>query len=168
MAWRAANEGPHHGWSRVPGHRVGRGRSCGRCSVGTDDLRQPLPAEPQPVSWAQRAGQAHSVCPGRHPQSGRFETTIGTNQTFSNINVFKIKSVAEGEEILSSISDVLIELLGESNYNQYFGSGGDLSGFSLAGNSIILNNESVPIGQLNEIVSQLNQGNISIITIEVE
>ncbi len=98
----------------------------------------------------------------------RFETTIGTNETFSNISVFKIKSAADAEEVLSSVSDVLIELIGESNYNQYFGSGGDLSGFSLSGNSIILNNESVPIGQLNEIVSQLNQGNISISTIEVE
>ena len=97
-----------------------------------------------------------------------FETSLGTNDTFSNIFVFKIQSVEEGAEVLSSISDVLVELIGETQYDQYFGTGGELSGFSLTGNSIILNNESVPISQLNEIVSQLSQGTISITTIEVE
>ena len=60
-----------------------------------------------------------------------FETSLGTNDTFSNIFVFKIQSVEEGAEVLSSVSDVLVELIGETQYNQYFGTGGELSGFSL-------------------------------------
>ena len=100
--------------------------------------------------------------------SRTFETTIGTNLAKSNIFLFKIKSVSESREMLDSYSSTIIDFIGESTYNQYFGSNGDLSGFSLSGNSILINNESVPIGQLNNFSNQLNQGAISIISIEVE
>ena len=97
-----------------------------------------------------------------------FETTLGTNLTKSNIFLFKIKSVAESREMLDSYSGTIIDFIGESTYDTYFGPNGDLSGFSLSGNSILINNESVPIGQLNNLSNQLNQGEISIISIEVE
>jgi len=97
-----------------------------------------------------------------------FETTLGTNIAKSNIFLFKIKSVSESREMLDAYSSTIIDFVGESTYNQYFGSNGDLSGFSLSGNSILINNESVPISQLNNLSNQLNQGEISIISIEVE
>lgn len=97
-----------------------------------------------------------------------FETTLGTNLTKSNINLFKIKSISESREALDSYSDIIIDFIGETTYNQYFGSNGDYSGFSLSGNSILINNESVPISQLNNFSNQLNEGTISIISIEVE
>ena len=97
-----------------------------------------------------------------------FETTLGTNLTKSNIFLFKIKSVAESREMLDTYSGTIIDFIGESTYDTYFGPNGDLSGFSLSGNSILINNESVPIGQLNNLSNQLNQGEISIISIEVE
>ena len=97
-----------------------------------------------------------------------FETTLGTNLTKSNINLFKIKSVSESREALDSYSDIIIDFIGETTYNQFFGSNGDFSGFNLSGNSILINNESVPISQLNNFSNQLNEGTISIISIEVE
>ena len=96
------------------------------------------------------------------------ETTLGENITSSNIYLFKIKSISESREMLDTYSGAIIEFIGESTYNQYFGSNGDLSGYSLSGNSILINNESVPISQLNNLSNQLNQGEISIISIEVE
>ena len=100
--------------------------------------------------------------------SRSFETTLGTNLTKSNINLFKIKSVSESREALDSYSDIIIDFIGETTYNQFFGSNGDFSGFNLSGNSILINNESVPISQLNNFSNQLNEGTISIISIEVE
>ena len=97
-----------------------------------------------------------------------FETTLGTNLTKSNINLFKIKSISESREALDSYSDIIIDFIGETTYNQFFGSNGDFSGFNLSGNSILINNESVPISQLNNFSNQLNEGTISIISIEVE
>ena len=97
-----------------------------------------------------------------------FETTLGTNLTKSNINLFKIKSVSESREALDSYSDIIIDLIGETTYNQFFGPNGDFSDFNLSGNSILINNESVPISQLNNFSNQLNEGTISIISIEVE
>ena len=97
-----------------------------------------------------------------------FETTLGTNLSQSNINLFKIKSVSESREMLDSYSDLIIDFIGETSYNQYFGPNGDFSDYTLSGNSILINNESVPISQLNNLSNQLNEGTISIISVEVE
>ena len=45
---------------------------------------------------------------------------------------------------------------------------GELKGFTVKGNTILLNNETVPISVLYDIVNQLNNGNVEIIEVEVE
>ena len=64
-------------------------------------------------------------------------------------------------------SDLLTQLLG-FQYEQLFGNTGELKGFTVKGNTILLNNETVPISVLYDIVNQLNNGNVEIIEVEVE
>ena len=64
-------------------------------------------------------------------------------------------------------SDLLKELLGYK-YEELFGEDGELKGFSIKDNTIVLNNEIVPISTLYDIIDKLNNGDAQIIEIEIE
>ena len=99
-----------------------------------------------------------------------YETTLGIQENKSPIFIFKIYSIDNEIENSSSndlYSDLLTQLLGYQ-YEQLFGNNGQLKGFSVKGNTILLNNEIVPISVLYDIVNQLNNGNLEIIEVEVE
>ena len=64
-------------------------------------------------------------------------------------------------------ADLLNQLLGYQ-YEQLFGDNGELKGFTVKGNTILLNNEVVPISVLYDIINQLNNGSLEIIEVEVE
>ena len=99
-----------------------------------------------------------------------YETTLGTQENKSPIFVFKIYSIDNEIEDNTSndlYSDLLNQLLGYQ-YEQLFGNNGELKGFTVKGNTIVLNNETVPISVLYDIVNQLNNGNLEIIEVEVE
>lgn len=99
-----------------------------------------------------------------------YQTTLGTQQNKSPIFVFKIYSIDDAIEESSSndiYADLLEELLGYQ-YEQLFGDNGELKGFSVKGSTILINNETVPITVLYDIINQINNGQLEIIEIEVE
>ena len=99
-----------------------------------------------------------------------YETTLGNQANKSPIFVFKIYSIDEEIEDSASddmYADLLTQLLGYQ-YEQLFGNNGELKGFTVQGNTILLNNEAVPISVLYDIINQLNNGNLEIIEVEVE
>ena len=99
-----------------------------------------------------------------------YETTLGTQANKSSIFVFKIYSIDDDIDDDSSndlYADLLNQLLGYQ-YEQLFGDSGELKGFTVKGNTILLNNEAVPISVLYDIINQLNNGSLEIIEVEVE
>ena len=99
-----------------------------------------------------------------------YQTTLGTQENKSPIFVFKVYS-SDDNIIDSSSNDLYADLLNQllgTQYNQLFGNAGELKGFSIKGNTILLNNEEVPISVLYEIINQLDNGDLEIIEIEVE
>ena len=99
-----------------------------------------------------------------------YETTLGIQENKSPIFIFKIYSIDNEIEDSTSndlYSDLLTQLLGYQ-YEQLFGNNGQLKGFTVKGNTILLNNEIVSISVLYDIVNQLNNGNLEIIEVEVE
>ena len=63
--------------------------------------------------------------------------------------------------------DILQNLLGYQ-YEELFNEGGELKGFSVQNNTVIINNQIVPISNLYDIIDKLNSGDVQIIEIEVE
>jgi len=99
-----------------------------------------------------------------------YQTTLGTEENKSEIFIFKVLSfdnLIEDSGSDNSYSDLLKELLGYK-YEELFGSDGDLKGFSIINNTIILNNQVVPISTLYDIIEKLNSGDIQIMEIEVK
>ena len=99
-----------------------------------------------------------------------YETTLGKIEDKSEIFVFKIISfddLIDDSESEGLYSDILQQLLGYK-YEEFFSDNGELKGFEIKGGTIVLNNEIVPISTLNNIIDQLNNGDIEIIEIEVE
>ena len=99
-----------------------------------------------------------------------YQTTLGTQQNKSPIFIFKIYSIDDAIEDSESndiYADLLEQLLGYQ-YDQLFGDNGQLKGFSVKGSTILINNETVPITVLYDVINQINNGELEIIEIEVE
>jgi len=94
-----------------------------------------------------------------------YETTNGPETSLSNINVFKIESPSIGA---GGGLDVIETLLGEGKYNELFGPDGELRGYNISGGSIWIDGEEVPVNQLNQLASQVQQGTLKIKEVEVE
>tara|TARA_Y100001970_G_scaffold279579_1_gene387176 strand:- start:784 stop:1947 length:1164 start_codon:yes stop_codon:yes gene_type:complete len=100
-----------------------------------------------------------------------YETTLGTQQNKSNIFVFKISSfddILDDELSESPYQDVLKELLGYKYEELFNNTDGELRGFTIKNNTIVINNQVVPISNLYDILDKLNEGNIELLEIEVE
>ena len=99
-----------------------------------------------------------------------YETTLGTQENKSEIFVFKISSF---ESLIdNSINEdphkeILQALLGY-RYDELFNDGGQLNNYKVQNNSIILNDQVIPISNLYDILEKLNSGEAQIIEIEVE
>tara|TARA_B100001029_G_C15031753_1_gene437442 strand:- start:117 stop:1256 length:1140 start_codon:yes stop_codon:yes gene_type:complete len=94
-----------------------------------------------------------------------YETSIGPENSLSNINVFKIESPGIGT---GGGLEVIKTLLGEGKYNELFGPDGELRGYSISGGSIWINGEEVPVNQLNQLASEVQQGTLKIKEVEIE
>tara|TARA_B100001173_G_scaffold303743_1_gene306880 strand:+ start:593 stop:1762 length:1170 start_codon:yes stop_codon:yes gene_type:complete len=99
-----------------------------------------------------------------------YETTLGTQKNKSEIFVFKLSSF---EDILDNslnddpYKDILQSLLGYQ-YEEFFNNDGELRNFKIQNNTIILNNQVVPISNLYDIIEKLNSGEIQLLEVEVE
>jgi len=99
-----------------------------------------------------------------------YQTTQGTEEDKSEIFIFKISSLDDLMDDSSSddqYADLLKQLLGYK-YEELFGNDGELRGFTVKNNTIILNNQVVPISSLYDIIDKLNSGDAQLLDIEVE
>jgi len=99
-----------------------------------------------------------------------YETTLGSQDNKSEIFVFKVSSF---EDLLDdSLNDdpykeVLQALLGYQ-YEELFNNDGELKNFRVQNNTVIINNQVVPISNLYDIIEKLNSGEIQLLEVEVE
>ena len=99
-----------------------------------------------------------------------YQTTLGGEENKSEIFVFKVLSFDDLTEDINTddtYSDLLRELLGYK-YEELFGSDGELKDFSMKNNTIILNNQVMPISTLYDIIDKINSGDMQIMEIEVK
>jgi hypothetical protein len=83
-----------------------------------------------------------------------YGTTVGMKEDLSEIYIYKISANQS-----SSASDLefLIELIGQEAFDQYFGPGGDLNGYSLS--AMQLNGNSLTLQDLESIINSIKEGN---------
>ena len=99
-----------------------------------------------------------------------YETTLGDQENKSEIFVFKVSSF---EDLLDDslnddpYKDIIQSLLGYQ-YEELFNDDGELYNFKVQNNTIILNNQVVPISNLYDIIEKLNSGEIQLLEVEVE
>ena len=85
-----------------------------------------------------------------------YENTLGFQEDKSPIFIFKVFSFDEDVEDSSQndiYADLLNQLLGYQ-YDQLFGNNGELKGFTIKGSTIQINNETVSISILNDIINK--------------
>ena len=97
-----------------------------------------------------------------------YQTTVGEEALFSDIFVFKIHSF-EGNTITNSTHLELIKgILGEDQYRNFFGINGELTSYSSEISLITLDGKEIPISQLYEILSKVEQTQINILEVKSE
>ena len=94
-----------------------------------------------------------------------YETTVGVNDNYSPIFVFKIMSpddiAVESSQSDTDVLSLVKELIGESQYNQLFGPGGQLEGYSVS--SFSLNGIEVNEEALKPIARDISDGKKSLL-----
>ena len=103
-------------------------------------------------------------------------TTLGIDAFFSPIIIFKFADISTTNQVDFSSSDQFISepilialksLMGEDNYNTYFGNDGEFSNY-LPNGTYRINNENVTSNNILLILDQLQQGTISVVNISFE
>jgi len=99
-----------------------------------------------------------------------YNTTLGSQENKSEIFVFKISSF---ENLIDDTvnqdphKEILQALLGY-RYEEFFNNEGILKNYKVQNNSIILNDQIIPISNLYNVIEKINSGEIQIMDIEVE
>ena len=99
-----------------------------------------------------------------------FTKFLTESKYFFRCTDFKVSSF---EDILDDslnddpYKDILQSLLGYQ-YEELFNNDGELKNFKVQNNTIILNNQVVPISNLYDIIEKLNSGEIQLLEVEVE
>ena len=97
-----------------------------------------------------------------------YQTTVGEESLFSDIFVFKLHSF-QGNTVTSSTNlEVIKGILGEDQYRSFFGSNGELTSYTSEISLITLDGEEIPISQLYEILSKVEQSQINILEVKSE
>ena len=93
-----------------------------------------------------------------------YNTTVGINEEYSDIYIFKIDSFDSGPNLASI--QFLRDILGDAVFDSWFGPGGELDGYELL--NINLNGSDVQSSQLQSIISDIQQGNIELMGVEID
>ena len=97
-----------------------------------------------------------------------YQTTVGQESLYSDIFVFKLHSF-QGKTVTNSINlEVIKGILGEDQYRSFFGSNGELTSYISEISLITLDGEEIPITQLYEILSKVEQSQINILEVKSE
>ena len=97
-----------------------------------------------------------------------YQTTVGEESLFSDIFVFKLHSFQGNTVTTSTNLEVIKGILGEDQYRGFFGSNGELTSYTSEISLIMLDGEEIPISQLYEILSKVEQSQINILEVKSE
>ena len=92
-----------------------------------------------------------------------YGTTIGLQEDYSDIYIFKISSFLDES---SSNLEMIKDLLGEDVYQSLFGPGGDFEGFFIK--DYLLNGTTSSEQEIQVIINGVNQGNAEVIEVIIE
>ena len=92
-----------------------------------------------------------------------YKTTLDPHHDYSPINIFEVRSSTQKKlDITDPYLSVIQLLLGIDQFNLWFSTGGELERFVTSGESIWVNGEEMHIDALYSLVSELNQGKITL------
>jgi hypothetical protein len=114
---------------------------------------------------------AESLQPGKYYawQLRRvYETTVGREELFSDIFVFKIHAFEGNVATVSPHLDAIKNLIGDDNYRSFFDANGELSSFTKEITEIKVDGNQATISNLYDILSKVNQGSIEVKSVKVE
>jgi hypothetical protein len=98
-----------------------------------------------------------------------FNTTLEAHHDYSSINVFEVR---EPDKLQMDYSDpylsVLESIIGKEQFYLWFSPGGELERFTTTGDVIWINEEEIHIEGLYSLLTELNQGKISIENIRIK
>ena len=100
-----------------------------------------------------------------------YTTSNGINEEFSPIYLFKMQSLetSDSETVDADINLENIKLLiGSDIYDNLFSDDGPLNEFNNVGGTVTINNQNYSISYLIDLINKKNQGEITIIEINVE
>ena len=95
-----------------------------------------------------------------------YETTIGAESLFSNIFVFKLYSEQSNSFTSTLNIDIIKGLIGDDNYDNFFGSNGELKSFTSAISLVTVDDQEIPLVQLYDIINKIEQNQINIIEVK--
>ena len=100
-----------------------------------------------------------------------FQTTNGNEEELSQVFVFKIQSV-ETFSMINFSQDESLEnikmLIGDSQFNELFGTDGTLEDYTTVLSTMTVNNEEMSINYILELIELNNNGEINILEIDIE
>ena len=98
-----------------------------------------------------------------------FNTTLGIHYDYSSINVFEVRAP---NKLQMDYSDpylsVLESIIGEEQFYLWFSPGGELERFTTTGDVIWINDEEIHIEGLYSLLTDINQGKISVKNIRIK
>ena len=94
-----------------------------------------------------------------------YQSTLGIQEIFSDIYIFKI---FDGYNQSLDNLGIIKLLIGDQKYNELFNQGGSLSGYNELEGNIKVNGIEISMDELNQIISKIQSGIISIESIIVE
>ena len=98
-----------------------------------------------------------------------FNTTFEAHHDYSSINVFEVRAP---DKLQIDYSDpylsVLESIIGEEQFYLWFSPGGELERFTTTGDVIWINDEEIHIEGLYSLLSDINQGKISVKNIRIK
>ena len=100
-----------------------------------------------------------------------YTTSNGINEEFSPIYLFKMQSLetSDSETVDADINLENIKLLiGNNIYDNLFSGDGPLNEFNNVGGTVTINNQNYSINYLIDLINKKNQGEITIMEINVE
>ena len=99
-----------------------------------------------------------------------YETSNGPNEEFSPIHLFKVQSldISDSETSEDANLENLKLLIGSDAYDSFFSEDGTLNGYNKLGPTITINNQSLSINYLLDLINKKNNGQIKIMDIDVQ
>jgi len=98
-----------------------------------------------------------------------YETTFDVHHDYSPIYIFEVRSPTKIQlEYNDPYLSVIQTLIGKEQFNLWFSAGGELERYVTTGESIWINGEEIHIDALYALVSELNQGEITLEKIQLK